>query len=110
MKKKIDYNIPRSEEIRLRKAKIILSREDAIKEITGELFLVKSQTGMGSYRVAQENELLCKNIAYNLTVLIHEMIELDGISDFLSFNGLKKEVTIKDSNGFGNSGGKVNGI
>ena len=75
----------------------------AIKKKFGET--IKSKN-----RVAQENELLCKIIAYNLTVLIHEMIELDGISDFLCFNGLKKEVTIKDSNGFGNSGGKVDGI
>jgi transposase/predicted nucleic acid-binding Zn finger protein len=75
----------------------------AIKKKFGET--IKSKN-----RVAQENELLCKIIAYNLTVLIHEMIELDGISDFLSFNGLKKEVTIKDSNGFGDTGGKINGI
>lgn len=61
-------------------------------------------------RVAQVNKLPCKIIAYNLTVLIHEIIELVGLSDFLSFNSLKKEVRLKPSNGFGDNGGKVNGI
>jgi len=65
----------------------------AIKQKFGET--IKSRN-----RIAQENELLCKIIAYNLTVLIHEMIELDGISDFMNFNGLKKEISIKDHNGF----------
>ena len=52
-------------------------------------------------RVAQENELLCKIIAYNITVLIHEMIGLDNISEFLSFTGLTKEVSINQhDNGF----------
>jgi len=68
---------------------------NAIKQKFGETIKSKNRT-------AQENELLCKVIAYNLTVLIHEMIELDGISDFMCFNGLKKEASIKDSNGFGN--------
>jgi len=45
-------------------------------------------------RVAQENELLCKIICYNLTVLIHEMIELDNISELLSFTGLQKEISM----------------
>jgi len=31
---------------------------------------------MGTNRMAQENELLCKFIAYNLTVIIHEIFEL----------------------------------
>lgn len=66
----------------------------AIKKKFGES--VKSKN-----RVAQENELLCKIIAYNITVLIHEMIQLNGTSDFLSFNGLQKEETLKPSNGFG---------
>lgn len=65
----------------------------AIKKKFGES--VKSKN-----RTAQINELLCKIIAYNITVLIREMIELDGISDFMSFDGLKKEVTLKKSNGF----------
>ncbi len=44
---------------------------------------------------------LCKIIAYNITVLIHEMIELDGVSDLLSFTGLMKEVSINQhDNGF----------
>jgi hypothetical protein len=33
-------------------------------------------------RVAQENELLCKIIAYNITVLIHEMFESGYIPEF----------------------------
>ena len=48
---------------------------------------------MSKNRVAQENELLCKIIAYNLTVLIHEMIQLNDTSEFLSFDGLQKEVS-----------------
>ena len=51
-------------------------------------------------RIAQENELLCKIIAYNITVLIHEMIQLNGTSEFLSFDGLQKEETLKQSNGY----------
>jgi len=66
----------------------------AIKKKFGES--VKSKN-----RIAQENELLCKIIAYNITVLIHEMIQLNGKSDFLSFNGLQKEETLKQSNGYG---------
>jgi len=58
----------------------------AIKRKFGES--VKSKN-----RVAQENELLCKIIAYNITVLIHEMIQLNGTSEFLSFDGLQKEVS-----------------
>ena len=53
-------------------------------------------------RVAQENEMLCKIIAYNITVLIHEMIQLNDTAEFLSFNGLQKEETLKQSNGYGN--------
>ncbi len=56
---------------------------------------------MSKNRTAQINEILCKVIAYNITVLIHEMIELDGITNFLSFNGLQKEETLKPSDGFG---------
>jgi len=61
----------------------------AIKKKFGES--VKSKN-----RVAQENELLCKIIAYNIAVLIHEMIQLNGDSDLLSFNGLQKEVLPSD--------------
>ncbi|MCK5112236.1 MAG: transposase [Thermoplasmatales archaeon] len=60
----------------------------AIKKKFGES--VKSKN-----RVAQENELLCKIIAYNITVLIHEMIQLNGTSELLSFNGLQKEEIMK---------------
>ena len=59
----------------------------AIKKKFGES--VKSKN-----RIAQENELLCKIIAYNITVLIHEMVQLNGTSEFLSFNGLQKEETL----------------
>ncbi len=65
---------------------------------------VKAKFGesvMSKNRTAQINEILCKVIAYNITVLIHEMIELDGITNFLSFNGLQKEETLKPSDGFG---------
>jgi len=41
--------------------------------------------------------MLCKIIAYNITVLIHEMIGLDNISEFLSFTGLTKEVSMVPS-------------
>lgn len=49
---------------------------------------------------AQKNELLCKIIAYNITVLIHEMVQLNGTSELLSFDGLLKEETMKQPNGF----------
>lgn len=62
----------------------------AIKKKFGET--IKSRN-----KVAQENELLCKIIAYNITVLIHEMIGLDNISEFLSFTGLKKEISMASS-------------
>jgi transposase len=67
----------------------------AIKKKFGES--VKSKN-----RVAQKNELLCKIIAYNITVLIHEMIQLNGNTELLSFNGLQKEETLKQSNEYGN--------
>ncbi len=60
----------------------------AIKKKFGET--VKSRN-----RVAQINELLCKIICYNLTILINEMIELNGDSDFLSFTGLTKEISMR---------------
>ena len=56
----------------------------AIKKKFGET--IKSRN-----RTAQENELLCKIIAYNITVLIHEMVQLNGTTEFLSFDGLQKE-------------------
>ena len=62
----------------------------AIKKKFGES--VKSKN-----RIAQENELLCKIIAYNITVLIHEMIQLNGTSEFLSFNGLQKELSMRET-------------
>jgi hypothetical protein len=52
----------------------------AIKKKFGETLKSKN-------RVAQENELLCKFIAYNLTVVIQEMFEL-GIK--AGFDSAKK--------------------
>ena len=59
----------------------------AIKKKFGET--IKSRK-----RVAQENEMLCKIIAYNITVLIREMIALGDGADVLSFTGLSKESSI----------------
>jgi hypothetical protein len=39
------------DELREERAKIILSKEDAVRKIKNGLFTVKSQTGIGSYRV-----------------------------------------------------------
>jgi len=75
----------------------------AIKKKFGETIKSKNRT-------AQINEMLCKIIAYNLTVVIREMIEFGFDSKFLSLNGLQKEEELKPSNGFRNGGGKVNGI
>lgn len=51
-KDKLFYNtISRYDKSRERKAKIILSKENAIYKIENSLFTVKSQTGIGSYRV-----------------------------------------------------------
>jgi len=66
----------------------------SIKQKFGDNIKSKNQ-------IAQENELLCKIIAYNITVLIHEMVQLNGTSEFLSFNGLQKEETLKQYNGYG---------
>lgn len=45
-------------------------------------------------RVAQENELLAKLLAYNLTVLIHEMFE-NGVSpDWLKQNPAARSETL----------------
>ena len=75
----------------------------AIKKKFGETIKSKNRT-------AQINEMLCKIIAYNLTVVIREMIEFGFDSKFLSLNGLQKEETLKPSKGFRNGGGKVNGV
>ena len=69
---------------------IIQTTSSAIKNKFGEI--IKSKD-----RVAQVNELLCKIVAYNITVLIHEMIQLNGTSEFLSFTGLTKEVSMAPS-------------
>lgn len=62
----------------------------AIKKKFGET--IKSRK-----RIAQINEMLCKIIAYNITVLIHEMIALGGTSDILLFTGLCKEQTLSET-------------
>lgn len=49
----------------------------AIKQKLGETLKSKSWT-------SQVNELLCKVIAYNITVLIHEMFESGIVPDFLN--------------------------
>jgi len=61
----------------------------AIKKKFGES--VKSKN-----RIAQENELLCKIIAYNITVLIHEMVSLGNPPEILSFAGLSKEESMNE--------------
>ena len=48
-------------------------------------------------RVAQVNELLCKIIAYNITVLIREMIEMGADPELLSLTVLRKEVSMGPS-------------
>jgi transposase len=60
----------------------------AIKRKFGETIMSKN-------RVAQENELLCKIIAYNLTVLIHSMIEMGITPDIFTNVGVKKIVSIQ---------------
>ena len=62
---------------------------EAIKRKFGETIMSKN-------RVAQENELLCKIIAYNLTVVIHSMIEMGVTPDIFPSVGVKKIVAFKD--------------
>lgn len=63
----------------------IESTNAAIKRKFGETLKSKN-------RIAQENELLCKIIAYNLTVVIHEMYE-NGINpEFLQFQNDSMQV------------------
>ena len=57
----------------------------AIKRKLGETVQSKN-------RIAQENEMLCKIIAYNITVLIHSMIELGVTPDFFPSVHVKKNV------------------
>ena len=56
----------------------------AIKKKFGESIYSKN-------RVAQVNELICKIIVYNITVLIRELIQLDGTVDCPDFDRLLKE-------------------
>lgn len=48
---------------------------------------------MSKNRIAQENELLCKIISYNLTVLIHSMMEMGIAPDIFTSVGVKKIVS-----------------
>jgi transposase len=75
----------------------------AIKKKLGETLKSKNRT-------AQINEMLCKIIAYNITVVIREMIEFGFDTKFLSLNDLQKEEILKQSNGFGDTGGKIDGV
>ncbi|KKG71000.1 transposase [Methanosarcina mazei] len=60
----------------------IESTNAAIKRKFGETLKSKN-------RIAQENELFAKIIAYNLIVVIHEICE-NGINpEFLQLNGLR---------------------
>lgn len=54
---------------------------------------MKCETIKSRNRIAQKNEMLCKIIAYNITVLIREMVQLNDTSELLSFDGLQKEVS-----------------
>ena len=46
-------------------------------------------------RVAQENEMLCKIIAYNITVLIRSMIKMEITPDFFTSAGVKNVISAK---------------
>ncbi len=63
----------------------------AIKNKFGET--IKSKN-----KIAQINEMLCKIIAYNLTVVIREMIEFGFNTNYFLFNDLQKEEKLKQSN------------
>jgi len=65
----------------------------AIKKKFGETIKSKNNT-------AQINEMLCKIIAYNITVLIHEMIQLNNTAEFFSLTGLKKETLMNQYDRF----------
>jgi transposase len=69
----------------------------AIKKKFGETIKSKNRT-------AQVNEMLCKIIAYNITVVIREMIEFGFDTKFLSLDSLQKEETLKPSNEYGLEG------
>lgn len=58
----------------------------AIKKKFGETLKSKNRT-------AQINEMLCKIIAYNITVVIREMIEFGFDTKFLSLSSLQREQT-----------------
>ena len=47
---------------------------------------------------AQVNEMLCKIIAYNITVLIREMIEMGADPEMFSIASLTKEISMRETN------------
>jgi len=47
--------------------------------------------------VAQKNEILCKIIAYNITVLIREMIDMGVDPEFFPIIGLTKELSMRET-------------
>ena len=61
----------------------IESTNAAIKRKFGETLKSKNDT-------SQVNELLCKIIAYNLTVVIHEMYENNIAPEFLQMGRIQK--------------------
>lgn len=67
-----------------------------VESTFGAIKMKFGETLKSRNRTAQVNEMLCKIIAYNITVLIHEMIQLDGSAEFLSIDGLKREENLNN--------------
>jgi len=66
----------------------------AIKMKFGETLKSKNHT-------AQVNEMLCKIIAYNITVLIREFIEMGADPEMFSIIDLTKELSIRQVDNLG---------
>jgi transposase len=58
-------------------------RRSNVESVFGAIKKKFGETLKSRNRVAQENELLAKIVAYNLTVLVHEMFEHEVIPEFL---------------------------
>jgi transposase len=58
-------------------------RRSNVESVFGAIKKKFGETLKSKDRVAQENELLAKIVAYNLTVLVHEMFEHEVVPDFL---------------------------
>lgn len=65
----------------------------AIKKKFGETIKSKNRT-------AQVNEMLCKIVSYNITVLIREMIEMGATPEFFSIISLTKELSMIPADDF----------